>query len=115
MYSGCKKVAEMNTYQYINGTAAISVNDWLGAGLTYRQFREDSRNGDLAILRRGVGGNTLIAIESIRRTDRKAAIESAFGDTTPADRSLYQVKAEPEARQYYIAYRKDDGTTLVAR
>lgn len=105
----------MNTYQYINGTAAISVNDWLGAGLTYRQFREDSRNGDLAILRRGVGGNTLIAIESIRRTDRKAAIESAFGDTTPADRSLYQVKAEPEARQYYIAYRKDDGTPLSAR
>ena len=39
-------------YQYIDGACALSVNDWMAAGLTYSQFKHDSERGykaDLAL------------------------------------------------------------------
>ena len=66
-------------YQYINGNLAISVNDWMEAGLTYDQFRHDSKGGFLEIANRSTNGNTLIWVSSIKRPDRMRAIEAALG------------------------------------
>ena len=66
-------------YVPYNGTVAISVNDWMAAGLSVYTFKHDSANGDLQIVRRGINGNTLIDVRSIRRPDRRAKIEAAFG------------------------------------
>ena len=66
-------------YQYINGNLAISVNDWMDAGLTYSQFRMDSQRGYLEIAEPHKNGNTLIWVSSIKRPDRMRAIEAALG------------------------------------
>jgi hypothetical protein len=66
-------------YQLIGDTYAITVNDWVAAGLTVDQFKYDSKNGELTILKRGLYGNTLIDVMSICRANRRAAIEAANG------------------------------------
>lgn len=99
-------------YQIIDGVLALSVNDWLAAGLTYRQFRSDSKNGLLEIAYRSIHGNTLIDARSIRRTDRRRAIEAAYGVIEESKPSIYNAKISQEAKSYYISYRKNDGTPL---
>jgi hypothetical protein len=66
-------------YQIVEDKKVITVNDWLRAGLTRHQFEHDSKSGRLTIYRRGIHGNTLIEVDSIRRPDRRHAIEAAFG------------------------------------
>ena len=103
----------MNTYQYINGTCAISVNDWCLAGLSVNDFQNDSKRGMLNIISRGWNGNTLIDVRSIRRPERRAAIEAAYGPIEEAgETSIYRAVECPEARAYYIAYHKPDGSNL---
>ena len=93
-------------YQQIGDILAISVNDWLQAGLTYDQFRNDSRSGLLNIARRGLEGNTLIDVHSIKRPDRLKKIEEVCGkiDSTK-ETGLYSIETDTEARDYYTKYR----------
>lgn len=103
-------------YLRIGGTTGLTVNDWILAGLTYPQFKRDTLNGDLSIVRRGLNGNTIIDVRSIRRPERIAAIEAKFGPIEQSEQAaLYQAKPDTEARVYYTAYRKADGTPLEAR
>ncbi len=99
-------------YQYINGNLAISVNDWREAGLTYKQFNHDSHDGLLEIARRGINGNTLIWVNSIKRPDRMRAIEAALGKAHVEQSDIYEVTVNTEARAYYSQYAKPDGTRL---
>ena len=99
-------------YQYINGNLAISVNDWMEAGLTYKQFNHDSHDGLLEIARRGINGNTLIWVSSIKRPDRMRAIEAALGKAHVEQSDIYEVTVNTEARAYYSQYAKPDGTRL---
>ena len=101
-------------YQYIDGNLAISVNDWMEAGLTYKQFNHDSHDGLLEIARRGINGNTLIWVDSIKRPDRMRAIEAALGKAHVEQSDIYEVTANTEARAYYSQYAKPDGTRLDA-
>ena len=66
-------------YQTIDGHLCLSVADWIEAGLTRSQFYNDSKRGDLTIYRRSRHDRTLIDAWSIRRPERIAAIERAFG------------------------------------
>ena len=66
-------------YQVVDGNLCLSVADWIGAGLTRDQFKNDSKRGDLKIFRRSKHDNTLIDMWSIRRPERLAVIERAFG------------------------------------
>lgn len=66
-------------YQLYGDTFTITVNDWIAAGLTYNQFNHDSKEKKLSIVDRRINGNTLIDVMSIRRADRRAAIEAAYG------------------------------------
>ena len=66
-------------YQMMDGHLCLSVESWLEAGLTRDQFKKDSRSGDLTIYRRSRHDRTLIDAWSIRRPERIAAIERAFG------------------------------------
>mgnify|MGYP000844426130 FL=1 len=66
-------------YQMMDGHLCLSVESWLKAGLTRSQFEHDSKRGDLTIYRRGQHDRTLIDVWSIRRPERIAAIERAFG------------------------------------
>ena len=103
-------------YLRIGGTTGLTVNDWCAAGLSYAQFNHDSKDGDLTILRRGLNGNTIIDVRSIRRPERIAAIEAKFGPIEQSEKAaLYQAKPDTEARVFYTAYRKADGTPLEAR
>ncbi|MCQ2317987.1 MAG: hypothetical protein MJZ90_03590 [Bacteroidales bacterium] len=101
-------------YQYINGNLAISVNDWKEAGLTYKQFNHDSHDGLLEIAHRGINGNTLIWVNSIKRPDRMRAIEAALGKACPEQSDIYEVSVNAEAREYFSKYSKPDGTKLDA-
>ena len=103
-------------YLMINGTTGLTVNDWILAGLSLNDFYNDSRRGDISIARRGKDGNTIIDVRSIRRPERIAAIEAKFGPIEQSETAaLYQAKPDTEARVWYTAYRKADGTPLEAR
>lgn len=103
-------------YLRIDGTIGLTVNDWCAAGLSYAQFNHDSKDGNLTFLRRGLNGNTIIDVRSIRRPERIAAIEAKFGPIEQSEQAaLYQAKPDTEARVFYTAYRKADGTPLEAR
>ena len=103
-------------YLRIGGTIGLTVNDWILAGLTKSMFERDSKNGDLSIVRRGLYGNTVFDVRSIRRPERIAAIEAKFGPIEQSEQAaLYQAKPDTEARVFYTAYRKADGTPLEAR
>ena len=100
----------------VDGITGLTVNDWCMAGLTKTMFENDSKRGDLAIVRRGLYGNTVIDVRSIRRPERIAAIEAKFGPIEQSEQAaLYQAKPDTEARVWYTAYRKADGTPLEAR
>ncbi len=68
-------------YQVIdNNIIAITVNDWCKAGLSYNQFNHDAKDGYLTIVRRGLNGNTLIDVKSIKRPERRRVIERIWED-----------------------------------
>lgn len=91
-------------YQRYGDILTISVNDWIAAGLTYDQFRMDSqRGGQLTIVKRGINGNTLIDVKSIKRPDRRAAIEAAYGKINEEDKkqSFMDVIIDEDARVFF--------------
>ena len=99
-------------YQHYGDILTISVNDWMAAGLTERQFHYDSKSCQLTIVKRGINGNTLIDVRSVKRPDRRAAIEAAFGSIDMADRRLDFMDVTPsaEAAEFFRTYTyTDDG------
>jgi hypothetical protein len=101
-------------YQEFNNTVAISVNDWLSLGFTIDQFKNDSKRGFLSIINRAVAGNTLIDVKSIKRPDRLRVIEAAFGKVEQQKTTLtYTVELDTAARDYYLDFRKQDGSPLL--
>lgn len=84
-------------YQYITGKLAISVNDWKEAGLTYNQFRMDSQRGYLEIVRRGINGETMIDVRSIKRRARREKIEAMYGTIDEMDSKALVNAIEPNA------------------
>lgn len=103
-------------YQVIdNNIIAITVNDWCKAGLTENQFKKDSSNGYLTIVRRGLNGNTLIDVKSIKRPERRRVIEAYMGkiDTEKAaQRSIFRPELDTNARTFYLTQRKPDGLPI---
>ena len=99
-------------FQY-NNTIAITVNDWIKAGLTYHQFRMDSQRNGLDIAHRSTNGNTLIDVNSIRRPDRLAKIESAFGKINPVKAEANTITQDSELADKYrdYTYTAADGST----
>ena len=100
-------------YQKYGETMTISVNDWMAAGLTERQFHYDSKNQLLTIARRAINGNTLIDVKSIKRPDRRAAIEARFGkiDEEEKKQSFMDVTIDEDARAFFRdhTYTDDSG------
>ena len=101
-------------YNTINGTLVISVNDWINAGLSYDQFKNDSKRGYLSIFRRGTEGDTLIDVRSISRSDRRTVIEGAYGriDNETAKTGLMAVLPDQAAANFYNGYRDERGKAL---
>lgn len=103
-------------YARFEGQPVISLKDWQMAGLTYRQYKYDVANGDLSVAKHSMNGNTLIFMTSIRRPERLAMIEAKFGPIEREEpKPLFEAKADAEARAWYTAFRKADGTPLEAR
>ena len=101
-------------YLNYNGNIGITVNDWCSSGLTYDQFRYDSRNGYLTILNRGINGSTVIDFHSIKKPDRKDAIIQSLG-SAPGERDysgLFVFEIDPEARPAFLSHRTVDGSPL---
>lgn len=101
-------------YQTIDGTLVITVNDWYRAGLTESQFKNDSKRGYLSIFRRGIHGNTLIDVKSIRRPERLRIIERTYGKIeSEGVKSIFTVELDTNARDFFITKcRKPDGSPL---
>ena len=100
-------------YKIIDGVKCVTVNDWIEAGLSRWQFEHDSKNRCLSIFRRGINGNTLIDVKSIKRPDRLLVIERAYGSVDNIkNTSIYNVELSTEARQFYLEYTKPDGSLL---
>lgn len=103
----------MEAYQIIDNTPVLTVNQWCESGLTYNQFRVDSRSGYLSIFQRGLNGQTLIDARSIKRPERRCRIESLLGKIAEAPKnSIYKVEIDANARAFYVAHRKADGEPL---
>ena len=92
-------------YQMFDNILTINVNDWIAAGLTYNQFRMDSQRGYLDIANRGINGNTLIDVRSIKRPERRMAIERAFGKIEEAGKQA--AFAEVERNEEAVAWFRD--------
>ena len=100
-------------YQIIDGVKCITVNDWIEAGLSRWQFEHDSKKKYLSIYRRGINGNTLIDVKSIKRPDRRRAIERAFGPVDGCDKVIEgKIELDPKAAYYYTTFRDDTGVGL---
>ena len=102
-------------YQTIDGTVCITVNDWKGCGLTYNNFKDDSEDGYLTIFRRGLHGNTLIDVSSIRRPERLDVIEATMGKAFPsaaAKDAKEGVRIDGEAEYFYRTYKDELGFEL---
>ena len=100
-------------YQNIDGTIALSVNDWIDAGLSWDQFKNDSKRGFLHIFKRSVNGNTLIDVHSIKRPDRLQAIERTYGKVAEkAAKTIFDITLDAKANVFYMNYRKPDGSPL---
>jgi len=94
-------------YQLIDDKITITVNDWIAAGLTSNQLKKDSCNGLLSIHRRGVNGNTLIDVESIRRPERMKIIENVFGKAQQlrnVNKPIYSIEIDTLAREFYCRH-----------
>lgn len=103
-------------YQVLdNNIIAITVNDWKRAGLTYKQFEHDSTDGYLSIVRRGLHGNTLIDVRSIRRPERLRAIEACHGKIDAEkviNHSIFRPELDTKARSYFLREKKPDGSPI---
>lgn len=100
-------------YQEIDGTLALSVNDWLEAGLTYKQFNHASYRGQLTIVRRGVNGNTLFDANSVRRLDQLQKLEAVHGKVNTKRRHMtYYVEIDTGARAFYTSHQTGVGKYL---
>lgn len=91
-------------YFEYNDTIAISVDDWRKAGLSYHQFRMDSQRGELKIVRRSINGNTLIDVKSIRRPERLAILEEAYGKVKPETAVANTITQDFELAEKYRTY-----------
>lgn len=92
-------------YQLIDGILTITVSDWCEAGLTRCMFEHDSKQKLLSIFRRGINGNTLIDVKSIKRPERIRAIEATFGKIDQeAPKSIFTMEIDTAARNYYLSY-----------
>lgn len=100
-------------YQPIDNTIAITVNDWINAGLTYKQYNHDLTRGFLKIVHRGINGNTQIDVKSIRRPERLRVIEDAFGKIEEKrNYSIFKVEIDTEARSFYLTFTTPEGFTI---
>jgi Integrase core domain. len=97
-------------YREYDNILTITVNDWLEAGLTYKQFEHDSCKGLLRIHRRGINGNTTIDVRSIRRPERLAAIEAKFGKVDAVAGKASSITLDEDAAAYYRSYTYTDKT-----
>lgn len=100
-------------YARYEGRPVISRTDWLHAGLTWKQYRYDIAQGNLSLV--GDRRPPLIDLTSIRRPERLAMIEAKFGPIERAADPVLKAEVDTEARAWYTAYRKEDGSPLEAR
>lgn len=104
-------------YQYYQGHTVITVNDWVASGLSIDMFKRDSIGDDLQIVRRGIHGNTLIDVRSIRRLDRRAKIEAAYGQIEDERNGLLVGRIQPDqkAKGFFDEYTYGDNKHLEDR
>lgn len=104
-------------YQSYNGYTVITANDWVASGLSFDTMKNDSKRGDLSIVRRGINGNTLIDVRSIKRLDRRAKIEAAYGQIEDEHNGLLSGRIQPDqkAKDFFDNYTYGDDKHLEDR
>jgi hypothetical protein len=95
-------------YQNIDGTIVLSVNDWMETGLTYDEFKYDSKMGLLKIFRRSTNGNTLIDVQSIKRPIRRTILETKYGKIDATAAEANGIKPDPKIATLFRDYTYED-------
>ena len=99
------------------GKILITLTEWLDAGLSYDQYKNDRRRGYLQTLNRGgYGREAEIIWQSIARDDRKEAIIKAVGGDPEKICSNYtfagMIQPDPKAQDFFNEYTLSDGRNL---
>ncbi|MFW5700641.1 MAG: hypothetical protein ACOCWM_03040, partial [Cyclobacteriaceae bacterium] len=93
----------------------ISLDDWLNAGLTIDQYKNDKKRGYLETLGRAAFGKPVQIIwSSIVKESRKRAIIDAIGDPEHANAQRFRdtITHDDEAFAYFSEYTHPDGAPL---
>jgi len=95
-------------YKEYGDILTITRKQWLDAGLTKDMLWKDSKNDYLTIAHRGINGNTLIDVRSIKLPDRRQAIEATFGKIDPVAVKASSIAVDHEAESFYATYTYTD-------
>lgn len=101
--------------QYYNDILCITVDEWLSAGLSYKQYDNDRQRNYLNVVRKGGGGHPALIEWDTLRTDRKEAIMATMGDPRKlAHRAILEdyIKPDHEAAKFFANYLLPDGRKL---
>jgi hypothetical protein len=100
---------------YHNNTLAITLDEWYDAGLTYDQYKNDRKRGQLRTLNRAsYNSPVLIAYDSLKDS-RKRTIEAILGDPhNLVNNNSFEKEIFPDhnAYNYYSVYQLEDGRIL---
>jgi len=95
-------------YIPLDNTIAITVADYMAAGFSYFNFKNDKQRKYLVTLNKGGNGReVLIDFNSIKKADRRAAIIRVLGEPTKeAGKTPYanEIRSDAEAITYYHDY-----------
>lgn len=99
--------------QIIDNTPVITLDEWIGAGLTYSQYEHDKNKYFLRTTRACKGQNVQIEWSSILEK-RRAILQAKYGDPTPKKPQTFAevVQPDPEAYNYFANYKLADGRNL---
>jgi hypothetical protein len=83
----------------------IILQDWINAGLTIRQYKEDSSNGLLEIKEIHQSASSIISVDSIKRLDRREKIEDYLEKKMEKERIEKESELLNNIKNWYINYR----------
>lgn len=101
--------------QTIENTVTITLDEWLDAGLTYKQYEHDRNRYFLRTTRACKGQKVQIDWNSIL-PKRRAVLQAKFGDTAPkiSQDPSDVIEADPKAYKFFTEYVLADGRNLPA-
>lgn len=102
--------------EYHNNILCITLDEWLAAGLSYFDYENDKKANYLQVLRKGGNGRkALISYDSIVKSERKCALELAYGKPNEYHNNKTlrdHIITDDEAARFFAAFELEDNRRL---